>query len=106
MNFSRSTSAVRQQQQPARIMNRQQQQSGSYDFQPGQVESGRSGKTDQTGQMGDRRHEGACDYQNSIETYLQTADRKSGKPTDKPKHVQLPATPAADTTATSVFTAI
>lgn len=98
MNFPRSTSAVRQQQQPARVMNRQQQQSGSNDFQPG-VQQGGNRKT---GQWGDGRREGARDYQNSIESYLKTANGKPGKPLDKPnniKDITEQATPSAATTA-------
>ena len=88
MDLPRSTSTLRQQQQPHRIMNRQQQQSGSYDFQPGQAQQGRS---DKTGQMGEGRYEGARDNPNSIESYLKTADVKSDARSAKPSHTKEPA---------------
>jgi hypothetical protein len=91
MNIPRSTSPSVQQQQPGRAANRQQQQSsGSREFQPGQAQQG-DGR--QAQQIGEGSYEGSRDYQNSIQSYLKSADvsldAKAAKPATAKERAEL-----------------
>lgn len=77
-----SASQSRLQQQPQRIMDRQQQQSsGTPEFQP---RAQQQGGGDKPSQMGEGSYEGSRDYQNSIESYLKTANVRSNARAAKP----------------------
>lgn len=84
-----------QQQQPQRIADRRQQQSsGSQEFQPEQAHPGaQQGDADKADQMGEGSYEGTRDYQNNIESYLKTADvkadAKAAKPTSLREELEL-----------------
>ena len=86
-----SASQSRLQQQPLRIMDRQQQQSsGTPEFQP---RAQQQGGGDKPSQMGEGSYEGSRDYQNNIESYLKTAnvssDAKAAKPTTQKEADEL-----------------
>lgn len=86
-----SASQSRLQQQPQRIMDRQQQQSsGTPEFQP---RAQQQGGGDKPSQMGEGSYEGSRDYQNNIESYLKTAnvssDAKAAKPTTQKEADEL-----------------
>lgn len=71
-------SRSRLQQQPPRAMDRQQQQSsGSREFQPKQSPVAKQ-------QMGEGSYEGTRDYQESIQSYLETADVKADAKAARP----------------------
>ena len=76
-----SSSQSRLQQQPQRIMDRQQQSSGTPEFQPRVQQQGGG---DKPGQLGEGSYEGSRDYQNNIESYLKTANVRSNAKAAKP----------------------
>ncbi len=75
------------QQQPARDIHQQQQQSGSTDFQP--KPSAEAGEQRQGGQqMGEGSYEATRDYQKNIKEYLKDADVEADAKAAKPRSEQ------------------
>ena len=77
---------ARLQQQPRRFSDRQQQQSGSREFQPRQSQSGDG----PSGQMGESSYEGTRNHEDNIRSYLRDASIKSASEGAKPASPQRP----------------